>query len=79
MRPEQSRAGGVLSQEYIEKQGCRVATGVWPSDVLRTRSNAGRTAVLSLEPARLTDLDQRKLDPKPFAWTANAELIQGKA
>ena len=36
------------------------------------------TAVRALEKAMLHYLDQRNKDPKPFAWTADADLILGK-
>jgi transposase len=36
------------------------------------------TAVRSLEKAMLDYLDQRNKEPKPFIWTANADLILGK-
>jgi len=36
------------------------------------------TAVRALEKAMLDYLDQRNIDPKPFAWTADADLILGK-
>lgn len=36
------------------------------------------TAVRSLEKAMLDYLDQRNRDPKPFVWTADADLILGK-
>jgi transposase len=36
------------------------------------------TAVRALEQAMLTYLDQRNRDPKPFVWTADADLILGK-
>jgi transposase len=36
------------------------------------------TAVRSLEKAMLDYLDQRNKDPKPFVWTAGADLILGK-
>ena len=36
------------------------------------------TAVRSLERAMLDYLDQRNKDPKPFVWTADADLILGK-
>jgi transposase len=36
------------------------------------------TAVRSLEKAMLDYLDQRNKDPKPFLWTADADLILGK-
>jgi transposase len=36
------------------------------------------TAVRELEKAMLAYLDQRNRDPKPFVWTANADLILGK-
>jgi hypothetical protein len=36
------------------------------------------TAVRSLEKAMLDYLDQRNKEPKPFVWTANADLILGK-
>jgi transposase len=36
------------------------------------------TAVRSLEKAMLDYLDQRNKDPKPFVWTADADLILGK-
>ena len=36
------------------------------------------TAVRSLEKAMLNYLDQRNKDPKPFVWTADADLILGK-
>jgi transposase len=36
------------------------------------------TAVRSLEKAMLDYLDQRNKNPKPFAWTASAEMILGK-
>ena len=34
--------------------------------------------VRSLEKAMLDYLDQRNKDPKPFVWTADADLILGK-
>jgi transposase len=36
------------------------------------------TAVRALEKAMLDYLDQRNNDPKPFVWTADADLILGK-
>jgi len=36
------------------------------------------TAIRSLEKAMLAYLDQRNKDPKPFVWTAGADLILGK-
>jgi transposase len=36
------------------------------------------TAVRALEKAMLDYLDQRNQDPKPFVWTADADLILGK-
>jgi len=36
------------------------------------------TAVRALEQAMLAYLDQRNRDPKPFVWTADADLILGK-
>lgn len=36
------------------------------------------TAVRQLEKAMLDYLDQRNQDPKPFVWTADADLILGK-
>src|SRR5438552_7783390 len=36
------------------------------------------TAVRALEKAMLAYLDQRNKNPKPFVWTADAELILGK-
>lgn len=36
------------------------------------------TAVRQLERAMLEYLDRRNYDPKPFAWTADADLILGK-
>src|SRR3954451_3717920 len=36
------------------------------------------TAVRALEKAMLNYLDQRNKDPKPFVWTADADLILGK-
>lgn len=36
------------------------------------------TAVRALEQAMLGYLDQRNEDPKPFAWTASADMILGK-
>ena len=36
------------------------------------------TAIRSLEKAMLDYLDQRNKDPKPFVWTADADLILGK-
>ena len=36
------------------------------------------TAVRALEKAMLDYLDQRNKNPKPFVWTANADLILGK-
>jgi transposase len=36
------------------------------------------TAVRSLEKAMLDYLDERNKDPKPFVWTADADLILGK-
>jgi transposase len=36
------------------------------------------TAVRALEKAMLQYLDQRNQDPKPFLWTADADLILGK-
>ena len=41
---------------------------------LRGSHTAGR----SLEKAMLDYLDQRNKDPKPFVWTADADLILGK-
>lgn len=36
------------------------------------------TAVRTLEKAMLDYLDQRNRDPKPFVWTADADLVLGK-
>ena len=36
------------------------------------------TGVSVLEKAMLDYLDQRKENPKPFVWTADADLILGK-
>ena len=36
------------------------------------------TAVRELEKAMLAYLDLRNKDPKPFVWTADADLILGK-
>jgi hypothetical protein len=36
------------------------------------------TAVRQLEKALLSYLDERNKEPKPFLWTASAELILGK-
>lgn len=36
------------------------------------------TAIQALEKAMLDYLDQRNKDPKPFVWTADADLILGK-
>jgi hypothetical protein len=36
------------------------------------------TAVRALEKAMLDYLDQRHKNPKPFVWTADADLILGK-
>jgi hypothetical protein len=36
------------------------------------------TTVRSLEKAMLECLDQRNRDPKPFVWTADADLVLGK-
>src|SRR5215469_2664294 len=36
------------------------------------------TTVRSLEKAMLHYLDERNTEPKPFAWTADADLILGK-
>jgi hypothetical protein len=36
------------------------------------------TAVRVLEKAMLDYLDQRNQNPKPFLWTADADLILGK-
>ena len=36
------------------------------------------TAVRVLEKAMLDYLDQRNRNPKPFVWTADADLILGK-
>ena len=36
------------------------------------------SAVASLEKAMLGYLDERNKDPKPFIWTADADLILGK-
>jgi transposase len=36
------------------------------------------TTIRSLEKALLDYLDQRNKDPKPFVWTADADLILGK-
>ncbi len=36
------------------------------------------TAVAQLENAMLSYLRERNRDPKPFVWTANADLILGK-
>jgi transposase len=36
------------------------------------------TAIRTLEKAMLDYLDQRNKDPKPFVWTADADLILGK-
>jgi hypothetical protein len=36
------------------------------------------SAVSSLEKAMVGYLDERNKDPKPFIWTADADLILGK-
>ena len=36
------------------------------------------SAVTTLEKAMLGYLDERNKDPKPFVWTADADLILGK-
>jgi hypothetical protein len=36
------------------------------------------TAIRSLEKAMLDYLDERNKNPKPFVWTADADLILGK-
>jgi hypothetical protein len=36
------------------------------------------TAVRALEKAMLDYLDQRNQNPRPFVWTADADLILGK-
>jgi hypothetical protein len=36
------------------------------------------TAVHTLEKAMLDYLDRRNQDPKPFVWSANADVILGK-
>jgi hypothetical protein len=36
------------------------------------------TAVRSLEKSMPEYLDNRNRDPKPFVWTASADLIRGK-
>jgi len=36
------------------------------------------TAVAQLEKAMLSYLDKRNQKPKPFVWTADADLILGK-
>ena len=36
------------------------------------------TAVLMLEQALLSYIDERNKDPKPFVWTATADMILGK-
>jgi len=42
------------------------------------RATRKHTAVRALEKAMLDYLDQRNKDPKPFVWTADADLILGK-
>lgn len=39
---------------------------------------SSHTAVRSLKKAMLDYLDQRSEYPKPFVWTADADLILGK-
>src|SRR5215471_2346656 len=44
----------------------------------RCARRGSHTTIRSLEKALLDYLDQRNKDPKPFAWTADADLILGK-
>jgi transposase len=44
----------------------------------RCGRRGSHTAVRQLEKAMLTYLDQRNRNPKPFVWTADADLILGK-
>ena len=39
---------------------------------------SSHSAVSSLEMAMLACLDERNKDPRPFLWTADADLILGK-
>jgi hypothetical protein len=51
----------------------------WFAEVTeRCVRRGSHTAVRSLEKAMLDSLDQRNKDPKPFVWTADADLILGK-
>ncbi len=43
------------------------------------RRRESRTAVRALKKAMLDYLDQRNKNPKPFIWTANADLILGES
>ena len=52
-----------------------VASGVTISSCVRRGSH---TAVRLLEKAMLDYLDQRNENPKPFVWTADADMILGK-
>ena len=62
------------------------ASGSWPNLVERLFAEVtercvrrgSHTAVRSLEKAMLGYLDQRNRYPKPFVWTADADLILGK-
>jgi hypothetical protein len=42
------------------------------------RATGSHTPVATLEKAMLDYLDRRNEDPKPFLWTATADLIPGK-
>jgi hypothetical protein len=44
----------------------------------RCLRRGSHTAVRALEKAMLGYLDQRNRNPKPFVWTADADLILGK-
>jgi hypothetical protein len=44
----------------------------------RCARRGSHTVVRSLEKAMLDYLDKRNKDPKPFVWTADADLILGK-
>jgi hypothetical protein len=53
-------------------------SGSWLNLVERCVRRGSHTAVHTLEKAMLDYLDHRNQDPKPFLWTASADLILGK-
>ena len=64
----------VLFHVAAQSTTCRCAS-CGSTDCVRRGSH---TAVRALEKAMLDYLDQRNRKPKPFVWTADADLILGK-